>query len=429
MLFGIRKTAVFIILLASCSVMCAPLVNAQTLREALVDTYEKNPTLSKARAQLAGAVVGVSIAESGFLPSVTASASYGRSQSPLMSGHTTLGALEFKVTQNLFSGFQTVNSVAAAQAQVMAQRELLLNEEQNQLANAVAAYSNVYTALKIVKLRQQNLSALEEEVRADKARLNVGVGTKIDVAQSEAARAGALSQLSEAKADLTAAQASYLQIVGGEASNLCRPVLASDLPASLKDAILIGQEEHPIILSAKYMLRASGYNVKIQAGAMLPQLNLSASTDYNKIYHGMGKDGHSNSVGVSVSMPLFTGGRNVALVHQSQEKLQEAKLQLQIYEDHVAAALASAWAKFYGLKSAVGAYDESVRAAQVALNGVLDQKRVGQATTLDVLNSRSNLINAQISLAKAQGDLVVASYNIRAGMGRLTALTLALPVH
>ena len=79
-------------------------------------------------------------------------------------------------------------------------------------------------------------------------------------------------------------------------------------------------------------------------------------------------------------------------------------------------------------RAAVSANKQLVSAAQLALNGVIEERKVGQRTTLDVLNAQSDVVDAQINLVSAQRDVVVASYAVLSASGRLTASRLGLGV-
>ena len=168
--------------------------------------------------------------------------------------------------------------------------------------------------------------------------------------------------------------------------------------------------------------------MKAKEGALLPQVDLSASTSYNQIYNGPGDGGRSNSVGVSINVPIYQGGRTSAQIRQSKEQLGQARIQLDLAQDSVRENMSSSWSQLEGARASVIAYRDSVRAAEIALDGRVQENRVGQATTLDVLNSRTQLINAQISLVTAERNVVVASYNVQSAIGKMTADQLGLRV-
>ncbi|SSZ39038.1 Outer membrane efflux protein BepC precursor [Bartonella grahamii] len=412
-------------LLLVLSIFLADTVYAETLMDAFSKAYKHNAKLNSERAAVRISSDDVVIARSALLPQVEGVGNYGRNKS-FTGSYVTSGSIGVRLNQRLFDGFITQNIFSSAQVKLQAQREYLRNIEQNTFLETVTAYANVYHARRVADLRRENLAALEEQVRSNKAKFDVGEGGHVDLAQAQAARSVAVSELSLARADVKAAEAVYRQVIGSDPEKLKRPPVAEDFPVNLDMAYQMSVVMHPAILYAKYLVDASVYNVKAKEGALLPKVDFSATASYNRIYSGAGEDGVSKSIGLSVSVPIFEGGRTSAQIRQSREQLGQAQLQLDLAHSNTRQVLTSAWFQLEGARSSVIAYRESVRAAEFALKGRVQENRVGQATTLDVLNSRTQLINAQIALAMAERNAVVASYSVQSSIGRLTANYLGL---
>ncbi|WP_455474977.1 TolC family outer membrane protein [Bartonella sp. B30(2025)] len=423
-MFKINKKIQICLLFIS-GVLGSKSVYAETLMDAFSKAYIQNPKLNNERAAVRIADDDVVIARSVLLPQVEGTGNYGRSK-PLMGPYNTSGSIGIRLNQRLFDGFISLNTFSSAQVKLQAQREYLRNIEQNVFLETVTAYADVYKARRIAELRKENLSALEEQVRSNKAKLDVGEGGRVDLSQAEAARSVAVSELSLARADVKSAEAVYRQVVGSDPEKLQHPAAAKGLPINLDIAHKISVVMHPAILYAKYLVDASFYNVKAKEGTLLPKVDLFATTSYNRIYDGPGKDGVSKSVGLSLSVPIFEGGRTSAQIRQSREQLEQAHLQLSLAQSNIRQTLTSAWFQLESARASVIAYNNSVRAAKIALKGRVQENRVGQATTLDVLNSRTQLINAQIALAIAERNAVVASYGVQSSIGKLTANYLGL---
>ncbi|WP_412057795.1 TolC family outer membrane protein [Bartonella sp. DGB2] len=405
--------------------------HAETLTQALTQAYIRNYTINSTRASVVMADDDITIARSAYFPQVSVSATYGGKKTPFApDDYAVAGSVGIKLDQKIFDGFSSQNIVAAASVSAQAQREFLRNTEQDIFVAAATAYADVYQYRKIAALRQENLRALDEQVRSYKAKISVGEGTQTDLAQAEAARAIALSELSLARADVQTAEAVYQRIIGVEPDVLDKPLPAAGLPETLDASYREAMVAHPAILYSRYLVEASSHSVKAQEGAMLPQIGLSASTSYDRIYQGQAKEGQTTSIGVVLQMPLFQGGRTTAQVHKAKEKAGQAQIQYDSSVAEVRQALTSSWAQLVGARTAVTAYRDSVRAAEIALNGRLQEDRVGQATTLDVLNARSQLIAAKIGLIRAERGVIVASYNVRSALGRMTAdqLGISLPI-
>jgi len=323
---------------------------------------------------------------------------------------------------------------------VFASNENLRNNEMNTLFDAVSAYVNVIRDRKIASLREQNLKFLDEQVRSAKSRLEVGEGTRTDVAQAEAARSGAIAQLASARALVESSEGIYQQVIGEKPGKLspAAPVVKM-LPKSLSEAYALASGQHPAILSTQYLVDAAGFSVKSAEGALLPQLTGSATLSRNiQISRGInentGAPGSSTdnfnfaSIGATLTVPIYQGGRTSALVRQSKESLGQARIQVDVIADQVRSAVTSAWAVYHSAQQGVVANKAAVAAAQLALAGIVEERNVGQRTTLDVLITQSDVITAEISLAESENQLVAASYGILQATGQLYARNLGLQV-
>lgn len=402
---------------------------SETLTGALVKAYKNNASLNYSRAGVRVRDEDVAIAKSGYRPQITGSYNVGRGKTPTSQGYRTTGTFGIELNQMLFDGFQTKNNVAAAETQVFAQRENLRNDEQNKLYEAVTAYMDVYQNRQIAVLRERNLAALNEQVRAARARLDVGEGTRTDVAQADASRSTAVAALNSARADVKSAEAAYVQVVGVQPDKLAAASAAKNLPGSPAQAFAVANAGHPGILATQYAVNAAGYNVKAKEGALLPSVGLTASASHLDTYAGTSQaDGNSASIGVGVSIPIYTGGRSSAQVRQSKEQLGQARIEVDVVRDQVRQAIASAWSQLEAARASVQANRDGIAAAQLALDGVIEERKVGQRTTLDVLNAQNDLINAQIALVESQRNVVVASYALLNATGRMTAKQMGLRV-
>lgn len=416
-------------LISGAALLSVHAASAEDLRGALAKAYINNSALNSDRASVRIYDEDVAIAKSGYRPYINGFGSYSRGRSASTSRYTTAGSIGIQLNQKIFDGFETKNNVAAAKTQAQAQREFLRNSEQNLLFEAVQAYADVYAARRIARYRAENLAALEEQVRSDTAKLEVGDGTRTDLAQSEAQRSQAISQLSQARANVKSKEATYRRIVGEQADRLAPPAPSSGVPRSLDAGFSVALLGHPAILSARYAADAASYSVKAKEGALLPHVDATASTSYNDIYDGpKAGNGRSNSVGLQLSVPVYQGGALSAQVRQSKEQLGQAEIQIDSIRDQVREQLVSAWSQLEGARSAASAYADSVKASKIALDGRVQENIVGQATTLDVLNSRSMLIDAEVGLVQAERDLIVAGYAVKVALGQLNVTELGLPV-
>lgn len=430
---AIRKLFSTTLITASVIVTLPSLSLAETLNGALAKAYNNNSTLNSARAGVRVTDEGVAIAKSGYRPTITGTVngSYSSSEGTQVSA----GSVGITINQTLFDGFRTKNGVAAAESQVFAQRESLRNEEQNIIFNAVTAYTDVILNKQIAVLRKKNLAFLVEQVRSAKARFDVGEGTRTDMAQADASRAAAIALLSAAEAQVKSSAAIYRQVIGDEPKDLQSANGVSKLlPKSLEQSLSIAAAEHPAINASKHAVDAYDYNVKIAEGALLPTLGAQATLSRNATVYApeafLSRSGTANraAVGVTLNVPIYQGGKVSAQVRQSKEQLGQARIDVDVNSDRVRAAVTSAWTNMEAAAAAVAANKQVVAAAQLALDGVSEERKVGQRTTLDVLNAQSGVVNAQLNLVQAQHDVVLASYAVLSATGHLSAARLGLGV-
>ncbi|RUM95500.1 transporter [Pseudaminobacter arsenicus] len=433
---SILRKGIFAAALLSATALSTATVSAETILGALAKAYQNNSTLNSSRASVRVTDEDVAIAKSGYRPTVVGSSSINYTTQE--GTRLTTGNFGVEIRQTLFDGFQTRNNVAAAESRVFASNESLRNTEQNILFNAASAYMDVIRDRQVVILRERNLEALNEQARAARSRFDVGEGTRTDVAQADAARSAAVAELSAARAQASSSEAIYRQVVGDAPGRLngASP-LAKLLPGGLEQAIAQAAAGHPAIIATQHLVDAAGFTVKSAEGALLPQLSASAgvsrsyrNTEGGEIGGGSFNDGTSDaaSIGATLTVPIYQGGRASAQVRQTKESLGQARIEVDVQRDQVRAAVTSAWTQYVAARESVEANRALISAAQLALNGVIEERNVGQRTTLDVLNAQSDVIDAQINLANAEREVVVASYAILSATGQLSARRLGLQV-
>jgi outer membrane protein len=406
--------------------------------EALASAYNNNPDLNAFRAEVRAADEAVPQAKSGFRPTISGAAQVGvaRVRAGLAgSGVQTNNTLyprgvSLSIEQPLFAGFRTVNGVKMAKNSVAAAREQLRNQEQTTLLDAVTAFMDVVEAQVILNLRAQNVSFLREQVKAATDRLNVGEGTKTDVAQTNASLQSGLYDYSTAVANVNAALARYEQIVGHKPKSLgAVDHVERLLPKSLNAAIDRGGAQHPAIVASIFNVDVAEYNVKIAEGAFLPTAALTGSLSHSD--ESSQPNGYSDSASLmaQLSIPIYDGGRDSSLVRQAKETLSQRRIELDSARAQVRQIVISAWGQLEATRAQEQAAQAQVEAAQLALSGVIEERKVGQRTTLDVLNSQQTLLSAKVAQVQAQHDRVVAAYTLLAAVGGLDAQTLRLRVN
>ncbi|UHC19083.1 TolC family outer membrane protein [Methylobacterium currus] len=415
---------------------------AETLETALARAYAGNPTLNSQRAGQRANDENVPRALAGYRPTVSAQASIGVSNvSGSLGGSRGLGvgsdasqtlipgSAGLTVNQTLFNGFRTDNQTRQAESQVLGGRETLRNSEMQTLFQAAQAYMNVLADTATLELNRNNVEVLEEQLRQTRDRFNVGEVTRTDVAQAEARLAGARAQVSLAEANLRTSIATYRQVIGVEPRQLApgRPI-DRFVPQTLTAAVEIGLTEHPAILSALHAVDAAEAQVKIAESSLYPQVSVSGSAAQVFDQQIANTRYFQGSIVGQLTVPLYQGGAEYAQIRQAKEQVGQARLQAELTRDQVRASIVSAWGALEAAKARVIASQAQVQANEVALNGVREEARVGQRTTLDVLNAQQELLSARVNLIAAQRDRVVGSYQVVQTVGRLTTRFIAVPV-
>lgn len=404
---------------------------ADTLAAALSSTYNTNPTLNAQRAALRATDEGVPQALSGYRPVVTGTAGIGLASINSTAGSTSLTprSVGLTIEQPLFRGFQTQNNVKGAESSVLAGREILRSTEQDVFLDAVGAYTNVIQSQAILQLREQNIVFLQEQVRAATDRLKVGEGTRTDLAQTEASLSQGQTDYQVAVSNLNANKATYLQVIGMPPRNLVTPVISNSmLPKSLNAAMSLGLKNHPAILTASYNVDTAAFNVKSIEGQLLPTVSLQGNLSHSDEQSQQNVWNNSASVTANLVVPLYEGGVVYSQARQAKETLGQRRIQLDGTRDQVRSAVSTSWGQLEAARAAVVSAEAGVKAAQLALDGVIEEQKVGQRTTLDVLLQQQTLIQARESLVLAQRSVIVAAYSIMSSVGSLSADKLGLKV-
>jgi outer membrane protein len=417
---------------------------AETLLSALARAYGGNPDLNQSRAAVRVRDEEAPKALAGMRPKANIQASvgpqYGNLRFPSFSGQAGFANDKFlgyprgttlNVSQNIFDGGRTENSVKQAQSNVFAARATMRLTEQATLQNGATAYMNVLRDTAVVDLRKNNIAVLEQQLKQTRDRFQVGEVTRTDVAQAEASLAQARTELYTAQAQLKNSVANYRQIIGAEPSRLepGRSVEAQ-LPKSLNEAIQIALVEHPGAVAALHQADAAELAVKVAESALSPSLSVGAqvSNQYDSFLGIPGTRQFSAGASGQLNIPLYQGGSEYASIRQAKEQLAQARLNADVQRDSVRASVVSSYGLLDTARASIISGQAAVKAAETALAGVREEAKVGQRTTLDVLNAQQALLNARVSLVISQRDRVVASYAVLGSIGRLTAQDLNLDV-
>jgi outer membrane protein len=433
---------------AAPSLLAASPAAAQTLQEALALAYSNNPTLLAARAQLRATDENVPQALSGWRPTVVLSGAAGYADGTLRSPTTVFdpvtrqpqrGAaftdaerntlnLNASVNQPLFRGGRTVASTRRAESQVLAQRARLLAAEQQVLQDTVNAYVEVIRFQEEVRLNVNNEQVLTRQLQATNERFRVGEITRTDVAQAESRLAGARANRSQAEGNLQAARAVFQRLVGVAPTRLIAPQPLQLPVRSQAEAGQLAAVNNPNVVAALFDEAAARDQIDVQFAALMPTLSVQGQTfriDNNLQPHTRAT---GSQVTANLSVPLYQGGAEHALVRQARQQAQQARSVVEDQRRQATQQATAAWETLQSARAQVDSNRSQIRAAEIALDGVQREAIVGSRTTLDVLNAEQELLNARVALVRALAELVRASHTLASAVGRLTARDLALRV-
>ena len=418
-----------------------------TLQDALDAAYANNPQLQAARAQLRATDEGVPQALSGWRPTVVLSGSAGYGDGSYLTRSGSVGATGLAggsskarinrdilqgtatVTQPLYRGGLTTANTHQATNQVYGQRARLMATEQQVFLDTINAYVGVIEAEQLLQLNINNEQVLAKQLQATQDRFRVGEITRTDVAQAEAALAGARAQRETSQGNVQTARATYVREVGEYPSaNLVKPQPLRVPVKSEAQADQLASANNPTVIAALFDNAAAKDAIDVAFSQLMPQLSMQAQASRvdNQVFPRTRQIG--GQVLITASVPIYQGGAEYSKVRQArQNREQTLRLVDQARRQAIQAATQS-WETLVAASSTIQSTRAQIRANQVALEGTEREAIVGSRTTLDVLNAQQALLNSQVTLVQNLANLVTASYSVASSIGRLTARDLGLNV-
>ena len=406
------------------------LAHAETIREALTSAYQNNPTILSALLNVKATAENIALAKSAKMPGIAATATVSNSYTAggtfTVEPTATVGV---GMSQTIFDNFKSDADIEAARAYTEASRYSLANSEQNVLLAMVQAYMGVVQNTQLVQLRQENVKFYQAQLDSANERLKIGEGTKIDVSQAEARLAQGTASYQSAIASLQTSQASYERFVGHKPRNLAATYkLGTLMPKSLDAAIGEAERSHPAILAARAAIRAAQANSDSANAAFGPTLGMTASIGSTVLSPLTGATPPTASLSFKLTVPIYGGGAYGANIRKANINQIKSEVDALATRDQIKESLISAWSTLQNATAQIQSANTAVSAGELSLQGIVQERDVGQATTLDVLNAQSELEAVREGLVQASAAKVIASFAVVAATGHLTAADLSLPV-
>ncbi len=427
---GVLRASALAVLVACSSAGAA---HAQSITQALTAAYDHAPDLQSALLNAKASAENIVQAKSAALPSISASIG-GSAGSSLVGGNWNPSSsltTGLSYNQTIYDNNRTAAQVEAARAAAEVAEYQIRNAEQNVLLQVVQAYMQVLSGRELLALRQENISFFQAQLQSAQDRLDVGEGTRIDVAQSQARLAQGQSALQAAIGNLRSAEATFQRFVGQAPQGLSTGHnFANLLPGSIDSAIAEAEMGHPAILLSKASIRAA------QAGSDVAQAGLfgataSVSGQVSSRWTGPSgglTDGISGTLGFQISIPIYSGGRMGSSVRQANLNQIKSEVDAMSAYDQIREAVIAAWTGIQSADAQISAAQAAVSSSNTVLDGVIQERDLGTATTLDVLNAQADLTSARETLINATSGKTIATFSLLSAIGRLTARDLGLPV-
>jgi outer membrane protein len=412
-------------------------VQAQSITQALTQAYDYAPELQAALLEAKASAEDVALANAGKRPSIDATVggtyswSAGQASQINPTGSFTDNSVYtagLSYGQTIFDNYKTDARIEAARAGAEVAEHRIRSEEQRVLLAVVDAYMSVLSGRQLVALRQENVTFYQAQLQSAQDRLDVGEGTRIDVAQAEARKAQGDATYRAALSSLEISEATFQRYVGVAPRNLDTSHNYSRLiPSGLQAAIAEAEAGHPAILLSKAAIRAAQAGTDAAQAAFGPSATVRGGIETGYSTAG-GSRGLSGSLGFTITVPLYAGGSIGAGVRKANIEQIKSEVTAMGTYDQIREAVISAWAGMQSADAQISAATAAVSAGRTVLDGVIQERDLGTRTTLDVLNSQAELTTARESLINASTNKVIATFSLLSATGRLTASELGLPV-
>jgi len=422
-----------IILIIISLILFVPKVFAVTLSEALINAYKNNPELNAERENIKVSEEDLNISKGGYLPTLTLSGSKSKENTNTLTNQsggdasiTDVDPLSTSITieQTLIDFGRNAEHDKNIIGIKLAKAKLL-KKEQDILYKAIEAYTGLILANEKFEINKANVNLLERQVETDSIRLERGQVTLSDVAQSESSLAEAQARFIQAENQVLTSKLNYENIIGplsNSKSLVKNSTLDFTMPKSLNLAIDLSKKNNPDLTIAKLEHEQSEKDTIIAKSDLSPTAKLSFERSYSDDLSSTYDEREKDILKATVSWPFYSGGKNRATYKKNQSLQIKKKLLLENTTKTNNTNVASAWSNFQSSKSLLNSVELQVRAAEIANEGITAEYESGVGrTTLEVIQSNSFLLNAQISLANSERNYLLSQFNLLKSIGLLNS--------
>ena len=416
-----------------CSLLFLVNVNAETFTSALKKAYENNSELNAERESLNISEQEHNISKGSYLPKVTLSGSKSEESTEKLTNRDGSNAditdvdptvKSITVTQTLID-FGRGAELAKSKIGIELAKAKLVKKEQEILYKSIQAYTGLVSAKEKLKINRSNVNLLDRQVETDKIRLERGGISLSDVAQSESSLAGAQAKLIQAENDFLTSKLNYENVIGkiNDPELLDKSsILKVSLPNGLNSAIELSKKNNPDLIIAQLEYEQSKKDTKSARSELAPTATLSFDRSKSDDLSSTIDEREKDTLKATVTWPFFSGGKNIASLKKNQSKELQKNLLLDNMVTKNQTDVASAWSNYQSNKSLLSSVRAQVNAAEIANEGIVAEYNSGSdRTTLEVIQSNSLLLNAQISLADSERNFILSQFNLLKSVGLLNS--------
>ena len=408
-------------------------VIAETLTAALKKAYKNNPELNAERESINISEQELKVSMSSYLPTITLEGSKSQEDTDKLTNRdgsdatitdTDTEVKSITITQTLFD-FSRGAELSKSKIGIDLAKAKLLKKEQEILYKAADAYTGLISAKEKLAINNSNVNLLERQVETDRIRLERGNISLSDVAQSESSLAGAKAKLIQAENNLATSRLNYENVIGqlNDIESLeKRSINDLNLPKQLSDAIEISEKNNPDLIIAKLEYEQSKKDTISARSDLAPSAKLSFDRSQTEALSSTYDEREKDVLQATVTWPFYSGGKNYANLNKSKSTELQKNLLLDNSIKKNQTEVASAWSLYQSNQSLLSSVRAQVDAAEIANEGIVAEYNSGSdRTTLEVIQSNSLLLNAQISLADSEKNYILSQFNLLQSIGLLNS--------
>ena len=408
-------------------------VNAEaSLKYYLNEAVKNNLKLNAERKNYKSIKENINISRSEFLPSISLSGDQSSTQSTnktnqsgtnLKDSSLDTETKKISIDQKVFQGFKGYNSFKKSELQVEQASFKLKQTEQQTILDTIASYFDLIFKIKNLEFNTSNVNLFERQVESDSARSQKGEITLTDLAQSESSLAGANAKLIKAQTELLASEINFERITRIKAPNLLNnnEKIKIDLPKTLQEALNIAKKTNPDLIISKIDYEIATKELNIEKARLSPSATLNFSKTENKDFSSTVDELDEETVKATITWPIIKGGENISSIKKSTLKKHRSLLLSEDTDNRVITDTTTAWSKYQSSQSILLSTEAQLKAAEIANEGItLEYDSGNTRSTLEVIQSRSLLLESRIENAKAERDYMISQAELAFQLGILS---------